>query len=294
MIESQPLSEEVPLEDLPKLVQRVWDDYRTKVQRPVVRIASFNLLVVSGGKIDPELVTLVDGLHSSHPARVIWTRLSNECQWKDSCASLSLTTRCEGQQVCSEQIMLNCGDDPARIPSIVLPLIHPGLPTHLLWWKSGPLDSQLFLRLLDRSRLALWQPVADPSSWAMEYLLRSWSDPYRKEHAIYPVDWFRLRGMRRQIAMAYDRGALSIRASDPGAKMSLAHQLLKSWLESRLPADSGLQFRWTSGPQATELLSPQIESLGLDDLLVAARVALDNTDRDPIFEGTLRKLVGPT
>lgn len=288
----QPFSEEVPLASLSQLVQKVWDDYRKRIERPVTRIASFNLLVVSIGKADPELEALVQGLHQSHPARVIWVTFQPGVPWDESKASLALSSRCNGQQVCSEEILLHCGDDLARIPSVVLPLIHSGLATHLIWWKAGSLDSMLFKPLLDRSRLALWQPEGDPSDWALEYLLRIWTDPYRQEHAVYPIDWFRLRSMRQQIARAYDSGAVEVRASDPGAKMSLAHRLLSSWLSSRLIDLGGWDFRWTSGPEATSIIKPKPTQLALDSPIDASRLALDSAERDHIFKSTLQALLG--
>jgi hypothetical protein len=282
---------EFPLAQLRELLRDAWHQHRQKVQKTVVRVASFNLLVVSSGETDPELAAIVDGLQVSHPCRMIWTKLKAEKTWAESTAALSLVTRCDGQQVCSEQVVLRCGNEPERIPSIVLPLIHSGLPTHLLWWKAGPLDCSLFRRLQDRARLILWQPEASPSGWAMEFLERTWSDPYQSEHAVYPFDWFRILGMRTQIARIYQQGSVSIRACDPGAEMSLHHRLLKAWLQARLGSDGGYDFRWTSGPQACQVVAPEALDLRLVDDVQATRVALDKADRDPVFQQTLKALL---
>jgi hypothetical protein len=293
MTQAQTQTEELPLDQLPQLLRSAWDEYRRKVQRPVVRIASFNLLVVSHGETDPELAGIVEGLQSSHPSRMIWTKFKPEKSWSESTACLNLVTRCEGQQVCSEQMILRCGNERARIPSIVLPLIHPGLPTHLLWWKAGPLDCPLFRRLQDRCRLVLWQPENTPSSWALEFLDRTWTDPYKLEHATYPLDWFRILGIRKAIAKAYDNGPLRVRTSDPGAEMSLAHRLLKGWLASRLGSDGEVDFRWTSGARGCRIEAPDTAELSLDDPVGATRVALDNAERDPLFAATLKELLTP-
>lgn len=282
---------ELPLPQLTQLLKTTWDEHRRKINRPVVRIASFNLLVVSQGETDPELSTIVEGLQTSHPSRLVWTKLKPEKSWAESTASLNLVSKCEGQQVSSEQVILRCGNERARIPSIVLPLIHPGLPTHLLWWKAGPLDCPLFRRLQDRCRLILWQPDSIPSAWALEFLDRAWSDPYGREHAVYPIDWFRIRGIRTQVAKAYDRGTVQIRASDPGHEMSLPHRLLKGWLQSRLGHDSAVQFNWTSGTSSCRIASPETIELGLDDHVSAVRLALNNAGRDPIFVETLKALL---
>jgi hypothetical protein len=293
MNEAQSETQEFPLAELPQLLHSAWEEHRKRVKKTVVRVASFNLLVVSSGETDPELAHIVEGLQVSHPCRMIWTKLKPEKQWSESTAALTLVTRCDGQQVCSEQMILRCGNERPRIPSIVLPLIHPGLPTHLLWWRAGPLDCPLFRRLQDRARLILWQPDSPPSSWAMEFLDRTWSDPYQLEHAVYPMDWFRIRGMRKQIAQAYDQGPVQVRACDFGADMSLPHRLLKAWLQARLGNNSEVEFHWTSGPASCRLDGPEPTDLPLVDDVHAVRVALNSAERDPVFAQTLKALLAP-
>lgn len=289
---TQTQTEEFPLNNLQEAIRNTWNEHRRKIGKPVVRIASFNLLVVSSGETDPELAALVEALQTSHPSRLIWTKLKPEKTWDESSAAVTLVTRCSGQQVCSEQIILRCGNEQARIPSIVLGMIHPGLPTHLLWWKAGPLDSTLFSRLQDRARVVLWQPAVDPSTWALEFLDRTWSDPYQREHAVYPLDWFRISGMRKRVAKAYDRGSVALRCADPGAEMSLPHRLLGSWLQGRLGASAEIDFRWTSGPRSTQLTTEVGTSeLTLDHRVDAVRVALDRAERDPVFAQTLKALL---
>lgn len=284
--------DEFPLAQLRERLHDVWDEHRRKVGKPVTRVASFNLLVVSAGETDPELAAIVEGLQVSHPCRMIWTKLKPEKSWSESTGALSVVTRCEGQQVSSEQLILRCGNERQRIPSVVLPLINPGLPTHLLWWKSGPLDCPLFRRLQDRSRLILWQPETAPSNWAMEFLERSWADPYQQEHATYPLDWFRIQGMRQGIANAYDQGPVLVRAYDPGAEMSLTHRLLKAWLRGRLGDGAPeVEFRWTSGPMATLIEGEPPQELSMVDDVQACRTALDHADRDPVFLQTLKALL---
>lgn len=292
MNQTQTQTEEFPLKNLQKALRGTWNEHRQKVGKPVVRIASFNLLIVSSGETDPELANIVESLQTSHPSRLIWTKLKPEKTWEESSAAVTLVTRCSGQQVCSEQIILRCGNEQARIPSIVLGMIHPGLPTHLLWWKAGALDSTLFSRLQDRSRVVLWQPEARPSNWALEFLDRTWSDPYQREHAVYPLAWFRILAMRKRIAKAFDRGPVSLRCTDAGAEMSLTHRLLKSWLTSRLGKSSELDFRWTSGPASTQLIiDGEPTPLTLDDPAEAIRAALDRAERDPVFAQTLKTLL---
>lgn len=289
---TQTQTEEFPLNTLQEAIRNTWNEHRRKTGKTVVRIASFNLLVVSSGETDPELAALVEALQTSHPSRLIWTKLKPEKTWDESSAAVTLVTRCSGQQVCSEQIILRCGNEQPRIPSIVLGLIYPGLPTHLLWWKAGPLDSTLFSRLQDRARVVLWQPAAEPSTWAMEFLDRTWSDPYQREHAVYPLDWFRISGMRKRVAKAYDHGPLELLCADPGAEMSLPHRLLGSWLKGRLGGLGEIDFRWTSGPRLTQLKTEVGTSeLALDDRVDAVRWALDRAGRDPVFAQTLKTLL---
>jgi hypothetical protein len=125
----------------------------------------------------------------------------------------------------------------------------------------------------------------------MEFLERAWSDPYQAEHATYPIDWFRTLAMRRAIAQAYDSGQLQVRACDPGAEMSLPHQLLKAWLLARLGETSAVDFRWTSGSSGCRLEGEEPMELTLLDDVQAVRVALDRADRDPVFAQTLTKLL---
>jgi glucose-6-phosphate dehydrogenase assembly protein OpcA len=285
-------TEEFPLSELAERLRAAWEEHRRKVQKPVVRVASFNLLVVSAGETDPELAAIVDGLQTSHPCRLIWTKLKPEKAWSESTGALSVLIRCGGQQVCSEQLILRCGNDRPRIPSLVLPLIHSGLPTHLLWWKAGPLDCPLFRRLQDRSRVALWEPDIAPSNFSLEYLERLWSDPYQFEHAVYPLDWYRILGRRRSIASAYDRGPVDIMASEPAAEMSLANRLLQGWIQSRLGSSSSeVRFRWTSGPLSCCLEQPEPREIPLLDDLQATRLALDYGERDPVFLETLQAVL---
>jgi glucose-6-phosphate dehydrogenase assembly protein OpcA len=225
---------------------------------------------------------------------MIWTKLKPEKTWDESTGALNVITRCDGQQVCSEQLVLRCGNERQRIPSVVLPLIHPGLPTHLLWWKAGPLDCPLFRRLQDRSRLILWQPEAPPSNWALEFLERTWNDPYQLEHATYPLDWFRILGMRQAIANAHDAGPVEVRACDPGAHMSLPNRLLQAWLAARLGSSGEVAFHWTSGQAGCRIVSEPPAELSLIDDVHAVRVALDRADRDPVFAQTLKALLAPT
>lgn len=288
-------TQEFSLPRLQQVLQETWEEHRRKVQGPVIRVASFNLVIVSRGESDPRLEQLVDGLEESHPCRVIWAKLKPELTWDASSAALVMTTRCHGQQVSSERIVLRCSEEPERIASLLLPLIHSGLPTHGLWWRSGALDNPLFRRLCDRSHLVLWQPDQEPSPWALEGLHRLWADRYGQEHAVYPLDWFRLLGCRKQLARLYGVGPLRLKMSDPGAHPSLIHRLLLSWLIARLGPDlPGCQVQWTSGPFGRRLEEPEGLDLYLLDDREAVRYALDQAGRDPVFEESLHVLVQPS
>ena len=56
---TQTQTEEFPLNNLQEAIRNTWNEHRRKIGKPVVRIASFNLLVVSSGETDPELAALV-------------------------------------------------------------------------------------------------------------------------------------------------------------------------------------------------------------------------------------------
>lgn len=293
---------EVSLRELVPAFHRLWEEHRQKTEKPVVRIASFNLLVVSDGADEPELKSLVKGLEMSHPCRLIQTKLYSERPWGESTGEIDLTTKCDGTQVCSERIVLRCGDEPERIPSLVMPLIHPGLPTHLLWWKAGSLKTPMFKRLADRARLVLWKTPVHPSTDDLRTLADAWADYYQQEQVIYPLAWFRLMAMRTQIARAYDKGDIAIRLSGPGPQIPIAHRLLKAWLTSRfeqtgvaspLSPSNGIDWGWSQGPESghVEGAGNEFRDLTLVDPLEAVRYALDRPERDPIFLQTLNSLL---
>ncbi len=295
---------EVPLRELVPAFRRMWEEHRQRTEKTVVRIASFNLLVVSDGADAPELKALIKGLETSHPCRLIQTKLYSDRPWGECTGEIGLTTKCDGSQVCSERIVLRCGDEPERIPSLVLPLIHPGLPTHLLWWRAGSLNVPMFKRLADRSRLVLWKTSDHPSSEDLQTLADAWADRYQQEQVIYPLAWFQLMAMRTQIARAYDNGKTTIRLSSPTAGMPIAHRLLKAWLVSRfeqvgvaspLEEANGIEWRWSQGPEGGQVEGAGNDSkeLALVNRLDAVRYALDRPERDPVFLETLTSLLGP-
>ena len=127
-----------------------WNKRREQTDKPVTRIASFNLLVVSRGGREEGLQEVLQGLAKSHPSRTIWSKIDSDREWSNSTGRLHLGCGNHGDQVCSEQIQICCSNEPQRVSSLLLPLIRSGLPTHLLWWHAGPPEGDLFDRLADR------------------------------------------------------------------------------------------------------------------------------------------------
>lgn len=272
---------------------QAWNQRREQLEEPVTRIASFNLLVVSRGEEEDELQSVLQGLTKSHPARTIWAKIDPGKSWSNSTGRLHLGCRPDDKQVCSEQIQICCGDEPSRVSSIILPLIHSGLPTHLLWWHSGPPEGPLFERLADRCRLILmadkrWSDLAD----TLPYL---WEDPLKSEHAFYPLTWFKLTSARQKIAAAYSCSNIELALpKDIGAPGPFA-EILTTWLRSLLPVSDfqdGTVQVVSSSESSVPTLHWSAGSVGLEsqNSLDAVRQALDRPFRDPVFRAIAERL----
>ena len=294
---------EFPLSELMDRFRKEWNDRRQTAGEPVTRIASFNLLIVSLDGSDQELDEVVESLASSHPARVIWTRLCPSKSWGQSTAKLHLGCKCDSPQVCSEQVQLICGNEYERIPSMVMPLIHSGLPTHLIWWKAGPLKSLLFERLTDRARLVLWEPDRpNLVGGSLNHLHRFWLDSRRQEHSVFPIKWFQLESVRSKIAQAYEQGALKLELVHTGETMGLGQQMLVAWLATRLPGGTYTDTSWTNQSTEIQWRSGESNYFVLDgqraeatflptSIHRAIKYALDRPQRDQLFLDALSEIV---
>jgi Glucose-6-phosphate dehydrogenase subunit N-terminal domain len=280
------LGEEFPLSELMDRLRAEWARYRDDSDGPVTRIASFNLLVVSHGEDEERLENLLQGLLESHPARVIWTRITDGRRWQDSTARVHLGCRFDGEQVCSEEVQICCGQQSERVASLILPLIHAGLATHLIWWKSGPTEGTLFERLSDRSQLV----IIEPNSWKdlAESLPELWLDPNRQEHAYYPLTWFQLTEARQKIASAYARFDIELALPKETNSSTIEADLLSIWIQALIPQAlaSSKGVRIVSTAEYTEPTlnwGDRQDKLSLESPLSAVRAALDRPTRDPVF-----------
>lgn len=286
------VGEEVPLTELRRVLSEHYENLRRQSEKPVTRLTSFNLIVVSQGDVEPELQSLVGGLTESHPSRLLWCRMGSYQTWEESTAKVTLDCRCAGREVCCEEILLNCGGEVNRLPSLLLSMTHSELPTYLIWWKAGKLDTPLFDRLADRSRLILWEPEPDYVE-PLEALKKFWLDPFSQENILYPLVWHRMEPVRRELAAAYDRGEFSIELSANGA---LFPTLLKEWLTKRLQLKQvnpltwrgpGVELNWREGEISTLVQDDKRFELILDQSVQAARKALDEVRRDRVFSELL-------
>lgn len=305
MTDSSELAEtsEFPLSELMERFREEWSQRRQTAGEPVTRIASFNLLIVSLDGSDRELDEVVESLAASHPSRVIWTKLCPDKTWEQSTAKLHLGCRCDSPQVCSEQVQLICGKEYERIPSMVMPLIHSGLPTHLIWWKAGPLKSQLFERLSDRARLILWEPDRpNLVGGSLNHLHRFWSDARRQEHSVFPIKWFQLESIRSKIAESYEQGPLTLELVHTGETMGLGQQMLVAWLATRLPGGEytdeswsreDCQVTWRTGNDNHFVLNGQVAEATFLPMSVhrAVKFALDRPQREQLFLDALSEIV---
>lgn len=295
--DSLPMTERFPLNQLMRRFAEEWAEHRSHSDDPVTRIASFNLLVVSPHQRIQELEEILSGLRDSHPARVIWVKQDESMKWDEATARLHLCTRCDCNQVCSEQIQIVCGPQPEQLSSIILPLIRSGLPTQLLWWKAGPAEQVLFERLSDRARLILmveqeWKPLASS-------LPSLWEDPYRQEHAFVPLAWYQMLEARQSIASAYGHSDVVLEFgtdSDLNAGMSL----LQTWIKSTIDGRDSLGGWKGDGISMIETHdNPEVAYLKWGDTcqtlrplssLQAVRAALNRPRRDKVFARVIEHL----
>ena len=269
--------------------QDQWSQLREESDVPITRIASFNLLVVSGGEDEESLEEILRGLMQSHPARVIWTKVIPGREWHDCTARLHIGCTCDGEQICSEQVQLCCGNQPERVSSLVLPLIRAGLPTHLLWWKAGDTRGALFERLCDRSKLVL---LVD-SDWKSlkARLPQLWEDPTLQEHNFLPLAWYQLLEARQLIASAYNES--DIRIEFPKHSIDQAEcDLLASWVKTLVKGHSkgdswmgeGVSLLETTHREAITLVwGDQEREVPVMTLKAAVSTALNKTRRDQVF-----------
>lgn len=269
--------------------QDQWSQLREESEVPVTRIASFNLLVVSGGEDEESLEEILSGLKQSHPARVIWTKVIPGREWQDCTARLHIGCTCDGEQICSEQVQLCCGNQAERVSSLVLPLIRAGLPTHLLWWKAGDTRGALFERLCDRSKLVL---LVD-SDWKNLKLRlpQLWEDPTLQEHNFLPLAWYQILQARQLIASAYSEN--DIRVEFPKHFQDRAEcALLASWIKTLVKGERSAE-GWT-GEGIKLIENPERETMALYwgdqereipimSPRAAVGTALNKTRRDSVF-----------
>lgn len=290
------LGTEFPLSELIERFKAEWSRRRDSANGHVMRITSFNLLVISRGEAPEELGELMRGLLESHPARVIWAQILPEREWEESTARLHLGCRCEhptkALQVCSEQVHICCGDHSERLASLILSLIHGGLATHLLWWDTNGLEGTLFRRLADRCYMILvhspeWTELAPQ-------IHRLWTDDSLCEHAFFPLVWFQLTQARQIIARAYGQGDIQLTLPKETNQRRADSDLLTFWLKSLLPT-SEFQENVRVVASAEHCLptvswQQQRETLKLQSTLEAVRSALDRPSRDPVFGKIIEKL----
>ena len=291
------LGEPFPLHELMKRFAEEWAEHRRTSENPVTRIASFNLIVVSPNQRVHELDEILEGLRESHPARVIWIKSDESLEWEDATARLHLCTRCDCDQVCSEQIQITCGPQPERLASIVLPLIRSGLPTQLLWWKAGYPEGVLFDRLADRARLILlvdreWKELA-PKLPAL------WEDPHRQEHAFVPLAWYEMLQARQSIAAAYAQKDITLEFgadSDLKTGTSLLQMWIKTTIEGRdsLGGWKGEGISMTEGSGDPDIITlrwdESSQQLSAQSSLEAVRAALNKPRRDRVFARIVDRL----
>lgn len=285
--------DEVPLSQLRAVLSAHYERLRRDSERPVTRLTSFNLVVVSVGEVDAELQDLVQGLTESHPSRLLWCRLGRRKSWDQATAKVTLDCRSAGLEVCCEELLIEVGPEVERVPSLLMSLTHSELPTYLIWWKAGPLTCSLFERLSDRARLTLWEPEHDYPEPLVE-LERLWTDPFRQENLFYPLIWYRMAPVRRALANAFDRGDFLVELAATG---ELFPTLLKAWLASRLHLQQlnpltwkgrGVELQWCRTETSTLVQDETRQELSLDRSIQAARIALDSVRRDPVFEQLLQ------
>lgn len=207
------------------------------------------------------------GLAERHPSRTLL--LFPEPRGDDSLAARVLLECYEvpgsERHLCNEVVELRLRGQRATAPaSIALPLVLPDLPVFLRWRGRPDFDSTVFEQLAEMvDRL-----VVDSAEWpdvpqAYAELTRVFDSV-----AVSDIAWRRTLPWREALARAWPE--LPQRLAGPPAETAL----VRGWLESRagveVPADAAVELPFAEQPDASTLLSDELDVFGRDPVYEAA------------------------
>jgi glucose-6-phosphate dehydrogenase assembly protein OpcA len=214
-----------------------------------IRSSVMNLLVYLPRAEDAALVTeAIAALTERHPSRTICVVADPNAP--TSSLDASVTTRCsaaESGRLCWEQIHITAhGATAAHVPSVVIPLARPDLPTYLWWMGDIPCEAELFRRMVDLCD----RFIVDSGVFArpIEGLAQLAAHQQRAagDRGVGDVHWMRLTPWRNLAAQFFDGEELRPYASCiDSVRLSYTHDeqthgglgqalLLAGWLASCL------------------------------------------------------------
>lgn len=223
---------------------RHWESFRHSFgDVPCTRVTTVNLLVMLPEPEDGQgLGELMHDLLCHHPGRALVTVLDADGEgelegWICHCHSCN-----RPNQLCGEQLIFRCPGSPDRLPSLLLPLLVPGLPTFLWWRGDPPFGSDLLERLIETSIRVIFDSSRFGLSGGLLQLERLVRDPYHLEQAFSDLAWGRLAQVRERVAALYDgpggleelAGLNEVLVETAGKKPTTEALYLLGWLAARL------------------------------------------------------------
>lgn len=291
--------------ELALLWKSATDDGASESSSPVTRACSLNFIVMSETNAGfHALAEVIGEVTLVHPARTFLIGADRRSQRPSLQAFIS--ARCSlpvpgGKQVCCEQININAaGTDVARIPSIIISLLVPDVPTVLLWKGNMDRSDAVLTSLLDIADKALIDSSEHENPGEALMVLETLIREFRGRTTFSDLAWGHCAAWRSVVAQTFqpaERRSLlkSISAihvgysvSEPPAHSGKSQAMFMiGWLASRL------QWEMTR-PFAPDASGDDKATFHMGDRNMNASIMKsgDRTDRTGKLESLVVQFVG--
>jgi glucose-6-phosphate dehydrogenase assembly protein OpcA len=271
------MSATVAPENILKELAALWTQEGTQGDAGVLRACTMTLLVISEAGDDVSaLGETIAALMPEHPSRTILIRLQGE---GERALSQRVYQQCwkpfgQRQQICCEQIEITASDAAlADLPSVILPLAVPDLPT-MLWCRSPRLVQRP--EFADIARMATKVVVDSAAAGESADAIRRMADAVYRGRMIADLAWTRLTRWRETLARVFENRDTLARLAEVnrvqvrfGPTYQTAAWYLAAWAANAL----------ASGGQAvTPVFARQDASLSLELSGGAFRVGLSRQE----------------
>ena len=209
-------------------------------------VTTQNLVVCLPSPEDSEgVLPLLDQVAQSHPSRAVVVAFDPESEGDIQGGAATICSQSNPGKVCSERIGLVVPGTPDRVPSLVLPLLIPGVMTYLWWRGDPPFGSNLLERLVEASERVVFDSGRFHLTSGMKRLQRLMDDPYHGEQAFSDLAWGRITTVRERVAQLFD-GAFGQEKLEAVEEVDIQYAgdrptpealLVAGWLSSRLGWD---------------------------------------------------------